>query len=43
MLIAWMLDYLKDPVAPGYWVAGTAAISLLTLLFGVRETYKEQI
>jgi MHS family proline/betaine transporter-like MFS transporter len=43
MLIAWMLDYLKDPVAPGYWVTGTAAISLLTLLFGVRETYKEQI
>lgn len=43
MLIAWMLDYLKDPVAPGYWVTGTAAVSLLTLLFGVKETYKDPI
>lgn len=43
MLIAWMLDYLKDPAAPGYWVAATAAVSLLTLLFGVRETYREEI
>lgn len=43
MLVAWMLDYLDDPAAPGYWVAGTAAVSLLTLLFGIRETYKETI
>ena len=43
MLVAWMLDYLGDPAAPGYWVAGMAAISLLTVLFGVRETYKETI
>jgi MHS family proline/betaine transporter-like MFS transporter len=43
MLVAWMLDYLGDPAAPGYWVAGTAAVSLLTLFFGVRETYKEEI
>ncbi|MFM1744486.1 MAG: hypothetical protein RLZZ630_423, partial [Bacteroidota bacterium] len=43
MLVAWMLDYLDDPAAPGYWVAGTAAVSLLTLLFGTRETYKETI
>ncbi|MFM7106185.1 MAG: MFS transporter [Flavobacteriales bacterium] len=43
MLIAWMLEYLKDPVAPGYWVTATATVSLLTLLFGVRETYKEKL
>ncbi|MFM2206267.1 MAG: hypothetical protein RL213_242 [Bacteroidota bacterium] len=43
MLIAWALDYLKNPATPGYWVACTAAVSLLTLLFGVRETYKEKI
>lgn len=43
MLIAWMLEYLKDPAAPGYWVAATCSVSLLTLLFGVRETYKESI
>lgn len=43
MLVAWALDYFKEPAAPGYWVAATATVSLLTLLFAVRETSKDKI
>ncbi|MFM7054405.1 MAG: MFS transporter [Flavobacteriales bacterium] len=43
MLVAWLLNYMNNPAAPGYWIAGTATISLLTLIFSVRETYKEEI
>lgn len=43
MLVAWMLNYLGDPAAPGYWVAGTSAISLLTLFFTIPETSKRDL
>jgi MHS family proline/betaine transporter-like MFS transporter len=38
MVITWLTAYLNNPSAPGYWVAGACLISLLTLLFSVKET-----
>ncbi|MFM1963523.1 MAG: Proline/betaine transporter [Bacteroidota bacterium] len=38
LVITWLTEYLNNPSAPGYWVAGASLISLLTLLFSVKET-----
>jgi MHS family proline/betaine transporter-like MFS transporter len=38
LVVTWLTDYLQKPSAPGYWVAGCATISALTLFFFVRET-----
>ena len=38
MVVTWLTAYLKNPAAPGYWVAATVAVSALTLFFTVKET-----
>lgn len=38
MVVTWLTAYMKNPAAPGYWVAATVAISALTLFFTVKET-----
>jgi MHS family proline/betaine transporter-like MFS transporter len=38
LMAAWLIDSTGDPIAPAYWVAATAALSLITLLFWVSET-----
>lgn len=38
MVVTWLTAYLQNPAAPGYWVAASAAVSALVLLFSVRET-----
>lgn len=38
LVAAWLIDRTGDPLAPAYWVAATAALSLMTLLFWVQET-----
>jgi len=38
MVVTWLTAYLKNPSAPGYWVAAAAAVSGLTLFFLVKET-----
>jgi MHS family proline/betaine transporter-like MFS transporter len=43
MVITWLTAYLNNPSAPGYWLAGACVISLLTLLFSVKETYQKPL
>lgn len=43
MLVTWLTAYFQQPAAPGYWVASAAAISLLTILFAVKETKDLQL
>ena len=38
MVVTWLTAYLKNPSAPGYWVAAAATVSVLTLFFLVKET-----
>lgn len=38
MISAWLIISTGDPIAPAYWVSGTAAISLLTVIFLIPET-----
>jgi len=38
LVVTFLTDYLHQPSAPGYWVAGCATISALSLFFLVRET-----
>ncbi|MFM8360123.1 MAG: MFS transporter, partial [Verrucomicrobiota bacterium] len=38
MVVTWLTAYLKNPAAPGFWVAGTAAVSALTLFCWIQET-----
>lgn len=38
MMAAWLIDYTDNPIAPAYWVAATALVSLLTLIFMIHET-----
>lgn len=38
MVVTWLTAYLQNPAAPGYWVASSAALSALVLLFSVHET-----
>jgi len=38
LIVTWLTDYLKQPSAPGYWVADCSTISALTLFFFVKET-----
>ena len=43
LIATWLLKATGDPIAPAYWLAGTSAISLITALFLVRETYREPL
>ena len=38
LISAWLIHSTGAPIAPAYWVAGTAAISLLTVVFLIPET-----
>ncbi len=38
MVVTWLTAYLKNPSAPGYWVATAAIVSALTLFFLVQDT-----
>ena len=38
MICAALIAETGNPIAPGYWVAGAAALSLIFVLFQVRET-----
>ena len=38
MISAWLISATSNPIAPAYWVTGTCAISLLTVLFFIPET-----
>lgn len=43
IVITWLTEYLNNPSAPGYWVAGACLISLVTLLFSVKETHNKPL
>ena len=43
MVITWLTAYFQSPSAPGYWLAGACLISLLTLLFFVKETHNKTL
>jgi MHS family proline/betaine transporter-like MFS transporter len=38
LIATWLITRTEDPIAPGYWVAATACISLLTVIFLMKET-----
>ena len=38
MISAWLISSTGNPVSPAYWIAGAAAVSLLTVLFLIPET-----
>jgi len=38
MIAAWLIATTGNPIMPAYWVAATAAITLLTAIFLVPET-----
>ena len=38
LIAAWLITAPGNPVAPAYWIALAAAVSLLTAIFLVRET-----
>ena len=37
LIAAWLIKYTGNPIAPAWWVVGTAILSFLTLLLWVRE------
>ena len=37
LIAAWLINYTGNPIAPAYWVVTAASISLLTLVFWVKE------
>ncbi len=43
MIVTWLTAYLKNPSAPGYWVAATSAVSACTLFLFVRDTKGEPL
>lgn len=43
LMAAWLINYTGNQIAPAYWVVTTASLSLLTLVFWVKEpVYPEQ-
>ncbi len=38
LIAAWLIRSTGDPIAPAYWIAAAAAVTLLTALFLIRET-----
>lgn len=38
LVSAWLISNTGDPISPAYWVAGAAALSLLTAIFLIPET-----
>jgi MHS family proline/betaine transporter-like MFS transporter len=38
LIAAWLVTSTGDPIAPAYWIAATALVSLLTAIFLIRET-----
>ncbi len=38
MISAWLISSTSNPISPAYWVTGTSAISLLTIIFLIPET-----
>lgn len=38
MIAAWLITSTGNPISPAYWIAFAAAVTLLTALFGMRET-----
>ena len=43
MAVTWMTAHIKNVTAPGYWVAGAAAISVATILFASTTSDKPQM
>lgn len=43
LVVTWLTVYLHTPSAPGYWVAGSAMISAVTLWFLVAETHHRSL
>ncbi len=37
LMAAWLINYTGNQIAPAYWVVTTASLSLLTLVFWVKE------
>jgi len=38
MIAAWLIDSTGNPLMPGYWVAATSLVTLITVVFFVKET-----
>lgn len=38
MISTWLISSTGNPIAPAYWVAGSAAVSLLTVIFLIPES-----
>jgi MHS family proline/betaine transporter-like MFS transporter len=43
LIATWLIAATGNPIAPGYWVAVAASISLLAAIFVMRETRFQEI
>lgn len=43
LIAAWLLTTTGDPIAPAYWVAAAGLVSLITVVFFIRETAFEEL